>query len=241
MRRAKIRMADPFRTTRWSLIVAAAGSDARARDALSELCQVYWRPVYAYIRRHGHAYDESADLTQSFFLHLLEHRGFERADQSRGRFRAYLVTAARNFLLNAKEHRLSLGRGARVPHESIDAIEAERYLALNAVDLESSPEAVFERQWALRVTERALERLRRDYVERGQEDAFRQLRPLLTSDTSPPGAPTNVNPSNDALRAALYRARRRFVEALRAEIQQTVDANEDVDDELRHLLRVLTK
>ena len=233
-------MADPFRTTRWSLILAAGGRGAVASDALSELCQVYWRPVYIYIRRHGQAPDEAADLTQAFFLHLLEHGTFERADPARGRFRAYIVTAARNFLLNARDHALTLRGGARTPHESIDARDAERYLALNASDLESSPEAVFERQWALRVTERALDRLGRDYAERGQEHLFRELRPLLTSDGPSQHSATGTGLSNEAFRTALSRARRRFGEALRAEILETIGNHEDVEDELRHLLRVLT-
>jgi RNA polymerase sigma factor (sigma-70 family) len=233
-------MGDLFGTTRWSLVIAAAGGDAAANAALSELCLIYWRPVYAYIRRHDHGPDEAADLTQAFFLHLLEHRGFERADPSRGRFRAYLVTSARNFLVNAREREQSLRRGARTQRESIEALDAERYLALNATDPESSPEAVFERQWALRVTERALERLERDYAERGQERVFHDVRPYLTSD----GPADNQSPeavvSNDAFRAALSRARRRFGEALRAEIRETVSDSRDVDDELRHLLRILT-
>ena len=233
-------MGDPFRTTRWSLVIAAAGGDAVANDALSELCQVYWRPVYAYIRRHGHAPDAAADLTQAFFLYLLEHRGFERADPSRGRFRAYLVTSARNFLLNARQRALSLRRGARTQQESLDAIDAERYLELNATDLESSPDAVFERQWALRVTERALERLKRDYVERDQAHVFQQLRPFLTSEIPPDDGSTTTSVSSDAFRAALSRARRRFGEALRAEIRETVDESEHVEDELRYLLRILT-
>ena len=245
-------MADLFRTTRWSLIVAAGGSDAEATDALAELYRAYWRPVYAYVRRHGHAAEEADDLTQAFFLHLLEHRGFERANPARGRFRAYLLTAARNFLSNARAHELTARRGAGTRHESIEAIDAERHLALNAADLESSPEAVFERQWALRVAERALERLKCDYAARGQEDVFQQVRPLLTSDTPSPDqtnldadTPTyprttaHAGACSDAFRAALHRARRRFGEALRREIQDTV-ADEHVDDELRHLVHVLT-
>jgi RNA polymerase sigma-70 factor (ECF subfamily) len=233
-------MADPFRTTRWSLILAAAGRGPVANDALSELCQVYWRPVYAYIRRHGHAPDESADLTQAFFLYLLEHGGVERADPTRGHFRAYLITAARNFLSNARHHALTLRGGARTPHESIDATDAERDLALNAGDPESSPEAVFERQWALRVTERALDRLKSDYAGRDQEQVFQELRPFLTSAGPPEDTSTRTNLSSDAFRAALSRARRRLGEALRAEIRETVGNEEDVEDELRHLLRVLT-
>jgi len=231
-------MADLFGTTRWSLVVAAAGTDAEATDALAELYRAYWRPVYAYVRRHGHAAAEADDLTQAFFLHLLEHRVLERADPARGRFRAYLVTAVRNFLLNVKAHDLAARRGAGTRHESIEAIDAERHLALNAADLESSPEAVFERQWALRVTERALERLEDDYAGRGQEDVFQQVRPFLTSQTPSAGATAHAGTSGDAFRAALHRARRRFGVALRREIQDTVAA-EDVDDELRHLVRVL--
>ena len=233
-------MADPFKTTRWTLIVAAAGGDTIARDALSELCQIYWRPVYAYIRRHGYTPEESADLTQAFFLALLEHRGFEKADPSLGRFRSYLVTSARNFLLNVRQRGLSLRRGATTKHESIDTIDAERCLALNAPDRASSPEAVFEWQWALRITERALERLKDDYTARGQEHVFQEVRPFLTSDDSPHATSTSGGLSNDAFRTALSRARRRFGESLRAEIQETIDDQEDVEDELRHLLRVLT-
>ena len=231
-------MADLFQTTRWSLIVAAGRSDAQATDALAELYRAYWRPVYAYVRRHGHAPEEADDLTQAFFLHLLEHRVLERANPARGRFRAYLLTAARNFLLNARAHDLAARRGAGTRHESIDAIDAERHLALNAADLESSPEAVFERQWALRVTERALERLKGDYAARGQEEVFQHLRPFLTSQPPSADVPSHAATSGEAFRTALHRARRRFGDALRREIRKTVAA-EDVDDELRHLVRVL--
>jgi hypothetical protein len=122
----------------------------------------------------------------------------------------------------------------------MDATDAERYLALNASDLESSPEAVFERQWALRLTERALDRLKRDYVEREQEPLFEQLCPLLTSEAPHQNRSSGTDMGNDAFRTALSRARRRFGEALRAEIRETVSNPEEVEDELRHLLRVLT-
>jgi RNA polymerase sigma factor (sigma-70 family) len=231
---------DPFNTTRWSLIVASAGDDTVARDALSELCQIYWRPVYAYIRRRGHPPDEAADLTQALFVTLLEHRSFARADPTRGRFRAYLLTSARNFLLNARQHALSIRRGASTRHESIDAIDAERYFVVNGADRDGSPEAAFERQWALRVAERALERVKRDYAARGQEGVFQEVRPFLTSDASPRDEPAITNMSSDAFRTALSRARRRFGDALRAEIRETLGAGEEVDVELRYLLHVLS-
>lgn len=234
-------MADAFITTRWTLLAAAARDDTAANDALAELCQVYWRPVYAYIRRHGHTPEDSADLAQGLFLHLLEHRAFGRADPARGRFRAYLVTSARNFLLNAQARASTVSRGTRWKHDSIDAIDAEHHLALTATDLESSPEAIFERQWALRVIERALERLKQDYVDRDQVHVFDELRPFLTSNAPGSLGNSGMDQKSDAFRAALYRGRRRFAEALREEIHATVEHVEDVEDELRYLLVVLSK
>lgn len=237
-------MADPFRTTRWSLILAAGGGDEQAKAALAQLCEAYWKPVYVFIRRKGHAPEAAADLTQAFFLHLLEHRGFERADQSRGRFRSYLLTAARNFLVSARLHELTARRGANLQHEAIGVVDAERCPSLSAQDEESSPEVVFERQWALNLTERALERLRSEYASRGQQNVFDELCPLLTSDIPPPSGETQAQraqPSDTAYRTALHRARRRFAEALRAEIEETLDDSEGVDDELRFLLQVLAR
>jgi RNA polymerase sigma factor (sigma-70 family) len=233
-----------FKTTRWSLILAAGGSDDKATAALADLCRSYWRPVYAFMCRQHRAGEDAADLTQAFFLHLLEHRAIERAEQSRGRFRSYLLTSAYNYLANARERERAGRRGANAHHESIDAIAPDRQLRLTAHDQESSPDAVYERHWALNLTERALERVRADYASRGQEDAFKELRPFLTSDVSEP-APSHASdrrtPADAASRTALHRVRRRFGEALRAEIRETVDDSDDVDDELRFLLRVLSR
>ena len=233
-----------FMTTRWTLIVDARRDDDRAREALSELCQAYWRPVYAYIRRHGHAPELAADLTQSFFLHLLEHRGFERADPARGRFRSYLLTSARNFLANARDRDRTQRRGGRAPHDSIDVVDAERQIVQEELDPQFSPEAAFERHWALRIMERAVERLAAEYALRGQAPLFEQLRPFLTSDVTRPepsgaaAAPPDLG--DPAIRTAIHRLRKRFGQALRAEIEQTVGAASDVDDELRHLLRIMS-
>jgi RNA polymerase sigma factor (sigma-70 family) len=238
-------MIERFRTTRWSLILAAGGADQQAEAALAELCEAYWRPVYAFVRRKGHTAEAAADLTQAFFLHLLQHRGFERADQSRGRFRSYLLTSVRNFLVSARLHDLTARRGAHIAHESVDVIDAERGPTLNAQDLESSPEAVFERQWALELTERALEKLRSEYASRGQGDMFAALRAQLTSASDqPPTTGTDVpqqERGDPAYRTALHRARRRFGEILRREIRETLEDSAEVDDELRFLLQVLAR
>lgn len=231
-----------FMTTRWTLIVAARSDDERAREALTELCQAYWRPVYAYIRRHGRTPEQAADLTQSFFLHILEHRGFERADPVRGRFRSFLLTSARNFLANAREHDMTERRGGRSSHVSIDLVDTERHLAGDAADPQYSPEAAFERQWAIQLMERAVDRLRREYAARRQESLFEQLRPCLTSDGAPTvtSVPSAQEMSDAAVRTAVHRLRKRFADALRVEIEDTVGDAADVDDELRHLLRILS-
>ena len=236
-------MADLFQTTRWSLVVAISGDREPAQQALAQLCEAYWRPVYAYIRCQGFDPDKAADLTQAFFVHLLEHQSLQKADASRGRFRAYLVTCARNFLTNARERDLTLRRGAGIPHESIDAIEADRPLRVLAADANSSPEAVFERHWALNVVDRALERLRASYASRGQEKVFDALRPFLTSDV--PVDSHRVDSDMDqvsgaASRAALHRLRHRFGDALRAEVQDTISDSAQVESELRHLLNMLS-
>jgi RNA polymerase sigma-70 factor (ECF subfamily) len=236
-------VAHEFETTRWSLIVAAGGAGEPASAALAELCRAYWRPVYAFIRRQGRTDDDATDLTQAFFLHLLEHRAIERADQSRGRFRSYLLTSAHNFVASARQRERTLRRGAQVSHEPLEGTAADRNLSLSAQDRESSPEAVFERHWALNVTERAMERVRADYASRGQEHVFDELKPFLTSDgaASADGPLDSGSPAGAAVRTGLLRLRRRFGEALRAEIRETVDEGHDVDDELRFLLRILSR
>lgn len=237
-----------FRTTKWTLIGAVGAGDDRGRAALAELCDAYWRPVYAFIRRQGYAPDRAADLTQGVFVHLLERGGFERADPARGRFRSYLLTAVRHFLINAHEHEVAQRRGRAVLHESIDAVDAERQLTL-AAPIHQSPEAAFERHWAVTTTERAMVRLAREYEARGQRTTFDDLQSYLTSDglgsplessASMNGADPASGMSDDARRSALSRLRRRFADALRAEISDTVADAHDVDDELRHLLRTLT-
>jgi RNA polymerase sigma-70 factor (ECF subfamily) len=236
-------VADKFQTTRWSLIVAARGADEGATAALAELCQAYWRPVHAFMRRLRQTDEDATDVTQAFFLHLLEHRALERADQSRGRFRSYLLTSAYNFVASARERERTVRRGAHTSHQSIDGIDADRNPSLRARDQDSSPEAVFERHWALNVTERAMKRVRAEYASRAQEHAFDELSPFLTSDATPggDGPPDRKAAADAASRTGLLRLRRRFGEALRAEIRETVSESDDVDDELRFLLRVLSR
>jgi RNA polymerase sigma-70 factor (ECF subfamily) len=233
-------MPDQFKTTRWSLITAASGEDAQAHAALEELCGAYWRPVYAFMRRQGRDPETAADLTQAFFAQVLERRAFARADPSRGRFRSYLLTSARNFLINTHEREVAGRRGGDIRHVDIDIGEAERCLAQGLSGMDSTPHVEFERQWAISLVERTLDRLRADYAARGQAPLFEQLQSSLTSsalEASNGSGQATMSP--DARRMALHRLRRRYGELLRGEIAETVGDRADVDDELRHVLRVL--
>jgi RNA polymerase sigma-70 factor (ECF subfamily) len=234
-------MSDLFKTTRWSRIAVASGDDAEAREALEELCGAYWRPVYAFMRRHGRDPEAAADLTQAFFAQILERRAFARADPSKGRFRSYLLTSARNFLVNTHEREIAGRRGGDACHVDLDIDEAERCLAQGQGSVDSTPHVEFERQWAIRLVERTLDRLRAEYAGRGQTPLFERLQSSLTSsaDLDAPTTPGAASMSPEARRMAVHRLRRRYGELLRAEIADTVGERADVDDELRHVLRIL--
>ncbi|MBX3743918.1 MAG: sigma-70 family RNA polymerase sigma factor [Verrucomicrobiae bacterium] len=231
-----------FRTTHWSCVLQAGREgEPRAEEALDQLCQVYWRPIYAFVRRRGYPAHEAEDLVQSFFLGLLRRKGLQRADPAQGRFRAFLLTSLNHHLANewAKGQRLKRGGGA-LPI-SIDAqAEEERYLAEPAD--EASPERLFERRWAEIVLERVTQRVRADLVAAGQEQRFEVLRGFLLGDA--PGlsydeAGRRLGLSIAAVTSAIHRLRSRYREFFLDEIARTVAEPAEVDDEIRYLARAL--
>ena len=173
-----------FATTRWSLVLAAGQTaDARSADALTGLCEMYWYPVYAFIRRQGYRPDECADLTQEFFARVLEKNYFHDADPSRGRFRAFLCAAIRHFLSNERDRARTLKRGGTSPPISLDVETAEgRYQREPHDDL--TPEKLFDRRWALILLDRALTQVGRDYADANKGALFDQLKGFLTGDSS---------------------------------------------------------
>ena len=163
-----------FATTHWSL-VAAAGLDqagqTRAREALEELCRTYWYPLYAFIRRHGHSEDAARDLTQAFFCAMIERRGWSEVSAKRGRFRAFLLAACKNFLANARRHGATLKRGGDVVHLSIDEAFAESTYAIECAATRS-PEELYARCWANTIIRHAMESLGDEYRARNQSDLY---------------------------------------------------------------------
>jgi RNA polymerase sigma-70 factor (ECF subfamily) len=229
-----------FTTTHWSVVLAAGEDDsASSREALEKLCQSYWRPIYAYVRRRGHPPPEAEDLTQAFFAHFLERKLQTVADRQRGRFRTFVLHACEYFL--AKQwrdaNRLKRGGGQTILSLDVDAAE-DSYQNLPADTL--TPERLFERQWALALLDLTRERLREEWTAAGKETLFATLQVFLTGEQQP-YAPTALalGLSEGAVRTAVHRLRQRYGEILRAEVAQTLSRPDDLEDELRHLLVVL--
>jgi RNA polymerase sigma-70 factor (ECF subfamily) len=210
----------------------------QAAIALEGLCQTYWSPLYAYVRRCGHDADGARDLTQSFFAQLIEKRRLAQADRERGRFRTFLLGAMQNFLRNEHDRAQALKRGGGREVISLDQQEAEEHV-LHAAAKNLTPERLFEKRWASRLIELVLERLRTEFVADGQADLFDHLEPHLWGDaTSVPYAQLadEMNLSLSALKSTTHRLRKRCRELLREEIAHTVATVADIDAEIRHLM-----
>lgn len=224
-----------FLTTRWSVVLAASAADPTARRAaLEELCATYWYPLYAYARRTGESADDAADLVQQFFVMLLARGDFERVDRARGRFRSWLLTALRNFAENQRERRRALKRGGgKTPH-SFDADEADSRYAGEPED-RRTPEQQFEWSWARAVLDRALARLEAEQARIGRVEHFRALSPALTEapDAAPHAAVAErLGLSENAVKVALHRLRKRLGELVRDEVAATLSDASELEDEL---------
>jgi RNA polymerase sigma-70 factor (ECF subfamily) len=226
-----------FATTRWTLILAAgAARSADADAALALLYEAYWYPLYAFLRARGHDVDEAQDLTQAFFLQIVEKRSFTHANPARGRFRSFLLASLKNFSVNEYDRQRTGKRGGGVPALSLDVETAEgRRQREPAID--ETPESLFDRKWALTLLERALVRVR-DEVMAGKPEHFDRLKEYLTGD----GAASTyaetaamLGMSEGAVKVAVHRLRRRFRDFVRDEIAQTVSSEDEIEGEIRYL------
>jgi RNA polymerase sigma-70 factor (ECF subfamily) len=230
----------PFETTQWSLVLAAAGNDSQARDALSSLCQTYWYPLYAYLRRRGLDPEDARDLTQGFLTSLIERQDFEGLRQDRGRFRAFLLASLKHYLSNwsARERTQKRGGGWQmVPLEN-----AEGLYVIEPVS-HATPETLFERRWALTVVDGLLAELRAQWTAQGRASEFDELKACLLGQAPAGGyaaVAARLGTSEGAVKAAVHRLRRRFQSLLRQRVAETVADGWDVDDEIRHLIQALS-
>lgn len=224
-------------------MVLTAGRDdtTRAQDALARLCQTYWYPLYAYVRRRGHSPEDAQDLTQEFFARLLERNWLGRADQQKGRFRSFLLSAMNHFLSDEWDKARAQKRGGGLQPVPLQFDTAETRYGHEPAD-PVTPEQNFERRWALTLLDEVLRRLRLEYEADGRTELFAALHPCLVGDrTAQPYAELGVKlgVNEGTVKTAVHRLRQRYRRLLRDEIAQTVAEPGEVDEELRHLFAVL--
>jgi RNA polymerase sigma-70 factor (ECF subfamily) len=230
-----------FSTTQWSLIVAAADTSREGGGrALADLCQRYWQPVYLYLRRRGTDRERAADLTQGFFTKLIEKNYAGDAQRERGRFRTFLLTSVQHYAANEWHRDHTIKRGGGQFPVSIDSLVGEETLRLEPSH-EETPERLFDRRWAQTLVETCLGRLREERTRSGDVERLDLLLPLLTGDDESGyrEVAKALEMTEGAARVYAHRIRRQFREILRDEVARTVSDPTRIEDELRHLFRVL--
>jgi RNA polymerase sigma-70 factor (ECF subfamily) len=205
------------------------------------LCERYWYPLYAYVRRRGYDQHQAQDLTQSFFVRLLEKGTLAAASPERGRFRTFLLTVLKHFLANEWDREHAQKRGGDRQRLALDYAAGESRWSFEPADL-LTPERAFERQWALTLLDAVVARLHEELVQAGKGKQFELLKETLLGDRAAgayAAAAAELNLSEEAVRQAAHRLRKRFRELLRAEVAQTVAAPDEIDDEIRSLFAAL--
>jgi RNA polymerase sigma factor (sigma-70 family) len=235
---------DRFATTHWSMVVSAGGSHApEASRALAVLCENYWFPLYAFVRRAGYSAEDAQDLTQEFFVRLLAKNYLAVADRQRGRFRSFLLGAMKHFLANERRRQGAQKRGGNRPLLSLDICSGEnRYSLIEPVD-NMTPERLYEKRWALTLLDLVLSRLREEFRTAGKLERFDSLKQFLASGTAKPAyleVAEELGMSQGAVKVAVHRLRRRYRKLLKEEIARTIVDPEALEDELGDLLAALS-
>ena len=231
-----------FPTTRWTLVVAAGNPEQKeAQSALVSLCENYWYPLYAYLRRRGYPADQAQDLTQGFFVRVLEGRYLDRADREKGHFRSFILTSLKFFVADEGDRDRAQKRGGGMVEPLEFSSGEDRYQ--REPMHEETPERIFERRWALTMLDRVVERLRHEFIQHGRPEHFERLKVFLLGQSDAPYAALarEMNTSEGALKVAIHRLRKRYRELFRQEIADTVADPAEVESELRFLAAVLTR
>ena len=231
-----------FETTNWSVVLAAgAGSTPEARLALEQLCQTYWYPLYAFVRRRGKSESDARDSVQSFILLLLDRNDFATADPGRGKFRTFLLSALNNFLANEFDYQNAVKRGGRQTILAIDWNDAEaRYQVEPAT--QDPPEKLFHRQWAMSILNTVLQTLKTEYESAGNSELYAALARYLIGDhpkMSHDAIAEQLNTTASSVKSSIHRMRKRFREVLRWQVAATVTSEDEVNDEIRDLFQAL--
>lgn len=225
-----------FAATRWTLVLRAGGDSSQARAALSELCEIYYEPVVAFIRywKNGTSSEDAREQAHAFFESLLSKQSMGQPDPRRGRFRNYLAGAIKHFLLEKRRAQATEKRGGDAPHEELDD---------SLPSHESPDDTHFDRAWALAVLARALQALEEELTKAGKGETFQVLKPWLDGNASSPQseAAKALGLSETAVKVAIHRLRQRFRELIRTEVAATLHDPTELEAELRHLVEALAK
>ncbi len=232
-----------FATTHWSVVLTAGHDSAPgAREALETLCRTYWYPLYAYIRRRGYGEQDAQDLTQGFFARLVEKNYLEAVGRQKGKFRSFLLAALNHFLSDEWDRARAEKRGGGQTFISLDDHTAEERYRLEPVD-RMDAEKIYERRWALTLLEQVLRQLEAEFAATGKRPLFEQLKVFLLDEKgvgSYAESAARLEMTEVALRVAVHRLRQRYGELFRDEIAHTVARPDEIEEEVRHLLRVLS-
>ena len=226
-----------FTTTLWTQVLEAPHNE----KALASLCQKYWYPLYAFLRRNGISSHDAEDLTQGFFAQLLSKQRLETVRREYGKFRSFLLASLKNFVADQRDRALAAKRSPDQPLFELDARKAEDRYRLEPVE-RMNPEKIFERRWALTLLEEVLAALESEFVTSGKGEVFRELQPFLSGEQAIPAykvVAARLALSEGAVRVAVHRLRDRYRELVRKEIAETLAVGEDVEAEMRHLFAVL--
>lgn len=231
-----------FGATQWGMIRLSAKTEAPgAREALSELCTAYWFPLYAFLRRKNYTAHDAQDLTQSFLAHFVESRSQARADPLKGKFRSYLLSAFQNFLADDGDRRKTQKRGGALQFVSLNEQDAEARIGLEASQM-FSPEKTFELQWANTLLDRAMAQVRVEFIKKHAPAVFDALKIFLLGDKgieSYEKVSAQLAIPLATIKTLIHRMRRDYRAILRSEIANTLSPHDDVDEEIRHLCKVL--
>ena len=235
--------AEVFDTTHWSVVLQAGANDSpQAAEALARLCRAYWYPLYAYVRRQGQSIEDAQDLTQEFFTRLLERQSIRSADRNRGRFRTFLLTSLKHFLISEWKQANCAKRGGGRQIISLDAEETETRFRAEPAD-NRSPDKAFERRWAMVLLDRVLDQLQNEFTAGGRGQVFEELKSSLIgheNESSYAEIGRRLGMTEGNVKVTVHRLKRRYRELLRAEIARTVDDPGAIEAEMRDLFAALS-
>lgn len=230
-----------FATTHWSVVLRAGQAGPEVTTALEHLFNTYWYPLYAFARRRGYTEHDSQDLTQGFCTHLIEHSSFKNVSREKGKFRSYLLSAFKNFMVDDHARRTAQKRGGKHVTISIDAVEAEERYRFEPRDVRT-PELLYDRRWAMTILDLSLKELESEVRAEKKLQLFEAAKNLFLrtkTEETYASVSADLGITEEALKKTVQRLRKRYQVIIRHQIQRTLDQGEDIEEELRYLRQVL--